>query len=172
MLASYHEQDTAFVAHRGLHQFRVMPFGLVKAPATFNRLMRKLLFGNESVDNYVDVLAHTINWHNRMNALRDFFRRLRDAHLTLRSSKCRIGFSSVPYLSHKMIGNRKLETKTEMLRKSLEAPRPMNKEQLRAVTLIFGIGWLLQEAHPQLCSTFGTSYRFDSERYSRKFNIG
>jgi len=51
---------TTFVTHRGLHQFRVMPFGLVKAPATFNRLMRKLLHGSEFLDNYVDdVLTHT-----------------------------------------------------------------------------------------------------------------
>jgi len=50
----------AFVTHKGLHQFNVMPFGLVNAHASFNRIMRKLLYGNDHLDNYVDdVLEHT-----------------------------------------------------------------------------------------------------------------
>jgi len=51
---------TAFVTHKGLHQFKVMPFGLVNAPTSFNRIMRKSLHGNEHLDNYVDdVLEHS-----------------------------------------------------------------------------------------------------------------
>ena len=30
---------TAFVTHKGLHQFKVMPFGLVNAPASSNTIM-------------------------------------------------------------------------------------------------------------------------------------
>lgn len=129
---------TAFVTHRGLHQFRVMPFGLVNAPATFNRLMRKLLLGNDSLDNYVDdVLAHTVNWQYHICALRDFFGRVREAHLTLRPSKCFVGFPSVPYLGH-TIGNHKLETKAEMVNKILQAPRPVDKKQLRSFLGLVG----------------------------------
>jgi len=114
---------TAFITHRGLHQCRVMSFGVFNAPASFNRLMRKLLHGNDCLDNYVDdVLAHTIDWLLHITALRDFFVRVRNAHLILRTTKCSIGFSSVPYLGHK-VGNKCLKPKADMVARILEAPR-------------------------------------------------
>jgi len=64
---------TAFFTQRGLHQFKVMPFRLVNAPASFNRIMRKLLYGNDHLDNYVDdVLEHTPTWKEHLSLMRDF----------------------------------------------------------------------------------------------------
>ena len=92
-----------------------MPFGLVNAPTTFNRLMRKLLYENEKLDNYVDdVLAHTPNWQGHITVMRQFLTKVREANLTLRPTKCSIGFCRVPYLGH-YIGNNTLEPKVELV---------------------------------------------------------
>ena len=72
---------TTFITHRGLFRFRVMPFGLVNAPATFSRIMRKLLGTLQILRNYLDdVLAHTKGWDEHLVGLRKFFKRVRDAN--------------------------------------------------------------------------------------------
>ena len=76
---------TAFVTHKGLHQFKVMPFGLLNAPASFNRIMRRLLYGSKHLDNYVDdVLEHNPTWKEHLSSMRDFLSRVKNAQLTLR----------------------------------------------------------------------------------------
>ena len=57
-----HEEDrdlTTFVCHRGLFRFKVMPFGLVNTPATFSRLMRRVLRESQHLDNYQDDVLST-----------------------------------------------------------------------------------------------------------------
>jgi len=99
-----HEEDrdfTAFICHRGLFRFRVMTFGLVNAPATFSRLMRRVLRDSQGLDNYLDdVLAHTPDWNRLLLTLLDFFERIRRAKLTLRPSKCEIGEKTASFVGH------------------------------------------------------------------------
>ncbi|KAK3084178.1 hypothetical protein FSP39_009620 [Pinctada imbricata] len=78
---------TAFVTSEGLYQFKVMPFGLLTSPATFSRMMRKLLAGMPNVVNFIDdILVHTETLEEHLSTLRELFERLRKANLKARPS--------------------------------------------------------------------------------------
>ena len=55
---------TAFTTPRGLYQFRVMPFGLSGAPATFQRMMDDMIRGlQSSVAVYLDdIVIYSETW--------------------------------------------------------------------------------------------------------------
>ena len=109
-----------------------MPFGLVNAPATFSRLMRRVLRDSQGLDNYLDdVLTHTPDWSRHLTTLRDFFIRIRQVKLTLRPSKCKIGESTVSFLGH-TLSEGILSPKQDTVDKILNAPPPRTHKQLRA----------------------------------------
>lgn len=66
-----------------------MPFGLVTAPATFSRLMPKVLFEMENVDNFTDdIIIFTQTFEQHLERLKELFQRLRSAGLTAKPGKC------------------------------------------------------------------------------------
>ena len=123
---------TAFSTNSGCYQFRKMPFGMVNSGATFNRMMRKLLDGCKHEDNYVDdVLGHTITWEEHLGMLRDVFSRLQVAKLTVRPTKCMIGYSNISFTGH-VVGNGVLQMEDDKLNKIRDAAAPKTKKQVRA----------------------------------------
>ncbi|XP_018578275.1 uncharacterized protein LOC108916491 [Anoplophora glabripennis] len=95
---------TAFtVPGRGLFQFRVMPFGLHSAPATFQRLLDRIIgpemepYAFAYLDDII-VLGETFEEH--LDNLREVFRRLRMANLQLNPDKCEFCRKSLKYLGH------------------------------------------------------------------------
>ncbi|KAJ8358108.1 hypothetical protein AAFF_G00032830 [Aldrovandia affinis] len=83
---------TAFCTGRGLWQFRVLSFGLCNAPATFERLMDRVLTGipREQCLVYLDdILAHGSSFEAALGALRQVLERIRAAGLKLHPEKCR-----------------------------------------------------------------------------------
>ena len=97
---------TAFTTPFGLFQFRVMPFGLQGAPATFQRLMDRVLKGLEcySAAYIDDLVTHSRTWGEHLDQVRNVLQRLREAGLTAKPSKCQFGMAQCVYLGH-IVGN-------------------------------------------------------------------
>jgi len=123
---------TAFTTPFGLYQFRRMPFGLQNAGATYGRMMRKVLNGLKSTDNFVDdVLTFTGDWRTQLNELKELFNRVRQAGLTVKPSKCYFGYSSVEFVGHR-VGDGRLEMLDDKVEQVMLASPPRTKKQLRA----------------------------------------
>ena len=102
---------TAFATHSGLFQFRVMPFGLCNAPATFERLMDQVLQGlrwSRCLVYLDDIISFGGTFGAALSNLALIFERLRSYGLQLKSSKCHLFRESVPFLGH-IVGRRGLE---------------------------------------------------------------
>ncbi|XP_069108215.1 uncharacterized protein, partial [Argopecten irradians] len=126
------QEKTAFTTLFGLFQFSVMPFGLVNAPATFCRIMRKLLRGMDGIESFIDdILIYSRNWNDHMRVLRDLFTRLRKANLTARPSKCALGYGSLECLGH-IVGDQRLLPNPDKVKAILSVPRPETKKQVRS----------------------------------------
>src|SRR5699024_9469688 len=87
-----HEDDipkTAFITQQGLYEYIVMPFGLMNAPATFQRMMN-LLFGHllrQGVLVYLDdVLIHAPTMQRSLDLLREVLHILQEENLTVKLS--------------------------------------------------------------------------------------
>jgi hypothetical protein len=123
---------TAFICSRGCYRFKVMPFGLVNAGSSYNRMMRKMLEGSRNLESYLDdVLGHTEKWGDHLKVLRDFFERVRSANLALKPSKCQVGYGEVEFLGH-TLGRDTLGPIPDTIQRILDAQRPVTKKQLRS----------------------------------------
>lgn len=93
---------TAFRTPAGLFQFTVMPFGLHGAPATFQRLMDKLLQGCDgySAAYLDDVVLFSHTWEEHMQHLSEVLGRIHKAGLTLNPSKCEWARQETRYLGY------------------------------------------------------------------------
>ncbi len=115
----------------GLFQFCRMPFGLTRAPSSFQRLMDSVLKGLHFVTVYLDdVLVHSVDAEMHRQHLQAVFERLQSAGLTLQGRKCHIGMSTVPYLGH-IISGSGMGPDTQKVRAIQNWPTPMDATTAR-----------------------------------------
>ena len=90
-----------FATHSGLFQFKVMPFGLCNAPATFERLRDLQGLRWTCCLVYLDdIISFGSSFSDALDNLTLIFERLRSYGLQLKSTKCHLFQTSVPFLGH------------------------------------------------------------------------
>ena len=86
-----------------LYEFNQVPFGLCSAPATFSRLMDRVLAGLhwETCLFYLDdIIVFSSTWEEHLTRVCQVFERLRHANLKLGADKCPFAGKEVSYLGH------------------------------------------------------------------------
>ncbi|MCG8032936.1 MAG: DDE-type integrase/transposase/recombinase, partial [Candidatus Thiodiazotropha taylori] len=125
---------TAFITRKGLFQFRVLPFGLCNAPATFERLMESILAGlrwDICLIYLDDVITFGKSFDEAVSNLQQVLERLRSAGLKLKPNKCELFAKSVTFLGH-IISDEGVATDPEKIKAVQEWPVPINQTEVRS----------------------------------------
>ena len=127
------KEKTAFSTQRGLWQFKVMPFGLCNAPATFERLMEQVLAGlplSVCLLYLDDILVPGTDFHTAVKSLEVVFDRLLEAGLKLSPKKCSLFRREVKFLGH-VVSSSGLTMDPDKVKAIQEWPRPGSVNDVR-----------------------------------------
>jgi hypothetical protein len=97
------QKKTAFITKFGIYEFKVMPFGLYNAPATFQRTIDKVLQGikDKFVLVYLDnVIIFSKTFEKHIQHVKEVMKRVRDANLKLKVEKCYFAAKELQFLRH------------------------------------------------------------------------
>lgn len=162
-VAAEDRPKTAFVTPFGLFQFKVMPFGLQGAPATFQRLMDRVIAGlSDFTATYLDdVIIFSETWEKHLEHVRTTLQRLRKAGLTVKAKKSQFGAKYCTYLGH-IVGGGVVQPDATKVQAVREFPAPVTKKQVRTFLGLSGYyRRFIPLSMPHLSPL--TSDRFDKE---------
>ena len=121
---------SAFVTPSGLYQYKVMPFGMKNAPATFQRMVNKLVRDIDGCEGYVDdVVIFSDNWSDHIRQIKSFFQVMREAKLTINLMKSEFGKATVKYLGH-IVGQGQVRPLDAKIQTIVKYPIPTSRKEL------------------------------------------
>jgi len=132
-------ESTAFITDSGLYEWLVMPFGVLNASSTYQRVMNRVLEAHKRYAcAYIDDASiYSIRWEDHLEHLSKVLKSIQEAGLTLRLSKCAFAQSHIKFLGHEIGSGDKniLPEKLETLR---AIQPPTSKKLVRSVLGMFG----------------------------------
>jgi len=125
---------SAFVTPFGAqYAYNVMPFGMMNASATFQRLVDTVLkyckpFCRKYID---DVAIFSDTWEDHLKHLDTVLTKIQNAGLTIKPSKSKVAYQEVTYLGH-TIGNCKIKPMLNKVEAVQNFPTPTTKKNVRS----------------------------------------
>ena len=97
-MASEDKNDTAFITHRGVFAYNVVPFGLLNAGAIFQKTMDTIFEPQigRNMQIYVDdMIVKSLKIKDHLVDLKETFVRIRSNQMRLNPTKCSFGLGGV-----------------------------------------------------------------------------
>ena len=134
-MAPEDQEATAFRTPKGIFCYKVMPFGLKNAGATYQRAMQKIFedMMHKIVECYVDdLVVKSKKRESHLSDLRKVFERLRKCQLKMNPLKCAFGVTSGKFLGF-IVRHRGIEIDQTKIKAIQEMPEPRNLKELRGL---------------------------------------
>ncbi|CAL2226479.1 unnamed protein product [Prunus armeniaca] len=127
---------TSFIIERGTYCYKVMPFGLKNAGATYQRLVNKIFKEQigRTMEVYVDdMLVKAPKRADHLKNLTEAFSLLRQYRMKLNPSKCTFGVSSGRFLGY-LVTQRGIEAHPRQIKTILEMKSPSTVKEIQSLT--------------------------------------
>ena len=153
-----HEPDRikmAFATDRGLYCYKMMPFGLKNAGATYQRLVNRI-FANQigkTMEVYVhDMLVKSLCMTDHIRHLREMCEVLGRYNMKLKPNKCKFAVTAGKFLGY-IVNHRGIEANPDKIRALLgmQSPRRIKEIQSlngRVVALNRFVAQATDKCHP------------------------
>ncbi|KAM1596819.1 hypothetical protein ACFX1Z_031785 [Malus domestica] len=130
------QEHTAFTIDRGLYCYKVMPFGLKNAGATYQRLVNSMFTEQieKSMEVYVDdMLVKSKHADQHITNLSETFTILKRYRMRFNPNKCAFGVGSGKFLSF-MISQRGIKANLEKIKAILNLNEPITSKDIQSLT--------------------------------------
>ena len=132
-IAPTDQPKTAFSTHNAHYKFCKMPFGLLNAPATFQRIMNKApsgTIGNQCFVYLDDIIIYSRDFPTHLKNLEIIFQRLKSNHLLIQLDKTEFLHNKVAYLGH-IISDQGISPNPAKLENIKNCPQPNNLKSVQ-----------------------------------------
>jgi len=115
---------TAFATPWGVYEFVRCPFGLINAPAAYQRCMDTVFEGLDSSKTYMDdTFCFTKSWEDHLQTLRSVLERCVKYGVKLNWEKCNFGVATVKCLGY-IVSSKGVEVDPDKVEAILQLPQP------------------------------------------------